>query len=43
LQPPSEHENVVCDPDEVAMGKSGGNKASIDATNAGRDVPILGR
>ena len=31
------------DPDKVAMGKSGANKAAIDAINAGRDVPILVR
>jgi putative transposase len=31
------------DPDKVAMEKSGGNKAAIDAINAGRAVPILVR
>jgi len=29
------------DPDRVAMDKSGANKATIDAINASRDVPIL--
>jgi putative transposase len=31
------------DPNKVAMDKSGANKATIDAINAGRDVPILVR
>ena len=31
------------DPDKVAMGKSGANKAFIDAVNAGRLLPILVR
>jgi len=30
-------------PDQVAMDKSGANKAAIDVINAGRDVPILAR
>lgn len=29
------------DPDKVAMGKSGANKAFIDAVTAGRLLPIL--
>ena len=31
------------DPDQVAMDKSGANKAAIDAINAGRHVPIVVR
>ncbi|MGK5049034.1 IS6 family transposase [Janthinobacterium sp. GB4P2] len=31
------------DPEQVAMDKSGANKAAIDAINAGRDVPIVVR
>ncbi len=30
-------------PEKVTMDKSGANKASIDAINAGRDVPIMVR
>jgi putative transposase len=29
------------DPDKLAMDKSGANKATIDAINTGRDLPIL--
>jgi putative transposase len=32
---------TICDPNKVAMDKSGANKAAMNAVNAGRNVPIL--